>query len=85
MGQEMPEWIDTKLLNLVYNKQDMVEQYIDGGDEYILYVRNALASKGIEMTPHQIKDVSDELITYYYILMDNFDQVEHLLEDWDDV
>ena len=85
MGQEVPEWIDTKLLNLVYNKQDMVEQYIDGGDEYILYVGNTLASKGIEMTPHQIKDASDELITYYYILMDNFDQVEHLLEDWDNV
>jgi len=85
MGQEVPEWIDTKLLNLVYNKQDMVEQYINGGDKYILYVRNTLASKGIEMTPCQIKDVSDELITYYYILMDNFDQVEHLLEDWDNV
>jgi hypothetical protein len=82
--KELPDWIDRGKLNLVYNKQEMVEKYVDGGDSYVLHVRNTLATKGIEMTPKEIKDIADELIMYYYILMDNFEDVEHLLEEWDD-
>jgi len=85
MGRkELPDWIDRAKLNLVYNKQEMVEKYVEGGDSYVLHVRNTLATKGIEMTPKEIKDIADELIMYYYILMDNFEDVEHLLEEWAD-
>ena len=82
--RKLPDWIDPGKLNLVYNKQEMVEKYIDGGDPYILKTRNVLAQKGIEMTPDEIRSIADELIMYYYILMDDFESVEHLLEDWAD-
>jgi len=64
--RELPDWIDRAKLNLVYNKQEMVEKYVEGGDSYVLHVRNTLATKGIEMTPKEIKDIADELIMYYY-------------------
>ena len=83
MSDSLPSWLDPKKLNLVYNKTDMVEEYVEGGRDYVLHTRNVLASKGIEMTPDEISDIAEELIMYYYILMDNFEDVEHLLEDWD--